>query len=686
MEEEKNKKKMILAIIGAIILVAGIVGLTIAYFRAQAESKDIVVSSKKLSIVFSDPEGSLIRASDIEPIADEDIDTLGTKKTFTIAKKDAADKDVYLRLELTDLVVSDNFKDSDLRWALYKSGSIVTEGSFVNVKSSTSLPLANNILLDSTTPEEYNLYIWIHETGVDQERLMGGSLSGKITVTGTENTQEGIVNEGKLAEGMIPVVYDETNNTWVKAGGDLGWYDYSKQEWANMILTKEASHECEIWDGIKGDVNKDGDITLEDCDLINQKILGNDTTGLTEEEWLQRADIRNDGNIDSTDITALFQYIIGAKPLCEKAITSKSRQAYLEASPGTFIETNDINDFYTWIPRYKYRINNTGSVALPSMIDVEFENGTTSTGVSINTSGVAKTEYYTHPAFRDGSKVYKTTAYDQSGWDKELSGFWVAKFQVNNETQHFSPNKVILENNRSSKISPLYNIDLTTNEVTNMFLSSTVETHSMKNTEWGAIAYLSQSKYGKMGNSNYTGANKEIYINSSADFITGRSAGVVSGSNVSTVDKESYSYDGFSCNSQFLKKCKGTKDMLKGTGASTTGNIYGIYDMIGSKNEFVMANYNNSLASSGFTADFFTDSANKKYYDSYNPDKTYILGDATEETKGWYNDASGIFDTDNPFLVRGGVATDGSSAGIFSYKASDGAASESNSIRIVAIL
>ncbi len=681
MEEEKNKKKLILAIIGAVILVAGIVGLTYAYFRAQAQSKDIVVSSKKLSIVFSDPDGSLIRASDIEPIADADIESKGTKKTFTIAKKDANDKDVYLRLELTDLVVSDNFKDSDLRWALYKSGSLVTEGSFVNVKNSTSLPLANNILLDSTTPTEYNLYIWIHETGVDQERLMGGTLSGKITVTGTENTQEGLVNEGKLVDGMIPVVYDEANNVWVKAGGDLGWYDYSKQEWANMILTKEASHECEIWDGIKGDVNKDGDITLEDCDLINQKILGNDTTGLTEEEWLQRADIRNDGNIDSTDITALFQYIIGAKPLCEKAITSKSRQAYLEASPGTFIETNDINDFYTWIPRYKYRINNTGSVALPSMIDVEFENGTTSTGVSINTSGVAKTEYYTHPAFRDGSKVYKETPYDQSGWDKELSGFWVSKFKLNNSYNMIFNKDIYKDQN----LSTYHEWNSTMGDEVEWFPSK-ADVHNMKNTEWGAIAYLSQSKYGKMGNNDFTGANKEIYINSSDAFLTGRSSGVVSGNNVSTVDKESYSYDGFSCNSQFLKKCKGTKDMLKGTGASTTGNIYGIYDMIGSKNEFVMANYNNSLASSGFTADFFTDSANKKYYDSYNPDKTYILGDATEETKGWYNDASGIFDTDNPFLVRGGVATDGSSAGIFSYKASDGAASESNSIRIVAIL
>ena len=36
----------------------------------------------------------------------------------------------------------------------------------------------------------------------------------------------------------------------------------------------------------------------------------------------------------------------------------------------------------------------------------------------------------------------------------------------------------------------------------------------MKNMEWGAVAYLSHSKYGKYGNSMYEGSNKKyIKIN-----------------------------------------------------------------------------------------------------------------------------------------------------------------------------
>ena len=43
------------------------------------------------------------------------------------------------------------------------------------------------------------------------------------------------------------------------------------------------------------------------------------------------------------------------------------------------------------------------------------------------------------------------------------------------------------------------------------FKETEVDTHAMKNLEWGSVAYLSQSKYGKYGNPNYECANKEIY-------------------------------------------------------------------------------------------------------------------------------------------------------------------------------
>ncbi len=90
-----------------------------------------------------------------------------------------------------------------------------------------------------------------------------------------------------------------------------------------------------------------------------------------------------------------------------------------------------------------------------------------------------------------------------------------------------------------------------------------LESRAMKNSEWAAVAYLSQSKYGKLGNKDYSGTNKEIYQNKSDQFITGCSYGAPSNGNTD-----------FGC--QYTYDIKGS-----GTGASTTGTIYGIYDMSG---------------------------------------------------------------------------------------------------------
>ena len=57
--------------------------------------------------------------------------------------------------------------------------------------------------------------------------------------------------------------------------------------------------------------------------------------------------------------------------------------------------------------------------------------------------------------------------------------------------------------------------------------SEITNSHMIKNSEWGAVAYLSQSKYGKYGNDSYEGANKEVYQNKSSSY-TGNSNGTPS--------------------------------------------------------------------------------------------------------------------------------------------------------------
>ncbi len=348
-------------------------------------------------------------------------------------------------------------------------------------------------------------------------------------------------------------------------------------------------------------------------------------------------------------------------------VSSDTRDNYLSASTGTVINMNDIETMWVWIPRYSYTIgsvdgtnyygkqgeylDSTPTQSLPGEIDVKFVDVDTKdrgTAKYIVSNGISNNSWYTPDAFTFG--------------DEELSGIWVGKFETsssnpsageNNTTELDAMIKPNVTSWRNINVSNAFTVSQKMNDAGNRYgFNSTTDTHMMKNSEWGAVAYLSQSKYGKLGNTNFTGANKEVYQNKSDQYITGCSYG--SPSNGNTDYGCHYTYD----------------EEINGTGASTTGTIYGIYDMSGGSLELVMANYNDMTGNSGLIS-----MPESKYYDKYISDSvnnacngSVCLSHGLSETLGWYNDSNTMLNEESPWLVRGGYCYDGGLlAGIFHF-------------------
>ena len=353
-------------------------------------------------------------------------------------------------------------------------------------------------------------------------------------------------------------------------------------------------------------------------------------------------------------------------------VSESSRSTYLNADVGTVISMNDIETMWVWIPRYSYSIGSEDGTnyygkqgefldtiptqGLPGEIDIKFVSENTKdrgTAKYIVSSGIEDNSWYTPDAFTFG--------------DEELRGIWVGKFETSssnpsaeygggNTTELDAMIKPNVISWRGINVSNAFNVGLKMNDNGNRYgFSNNIDTHIMKNSEWGVVTYLSQSKYGKLGNTNFSGANKEIYQNKSNNFITGCSWGHPSGGTEANCG------------------CQYTYDIeVNGTGASTTGTIYGIYDMSGGAHDNVMGNYNDILGNSGFTS--IPDS---KYYDRYTTEDmntacngSVCLSHSLSETSGWYNDYSINFaGTSHSWLFRGGFYdTDPSEvAGIFYF-------------------
>ena len=278
------------------------------------------------------------------------------------------------------------------------------------------------------------------------------------------------------------------------------------------------------------------------------------------------------------------------------------KEYYLSSNLGTIISNDDILSQYVWIPRFKYKVwnvlgeDNTDIYdAYHKGIDIAFENLNSSSGTIYceNTncySDSAKTisvtsddngKYYTHPAF-------DTTT-------EKLYGMWIGKYEISNDNEIKMGNNILTNTNLSTYYNQVKSISDNNNY------------HIIKNTEWGALTYLTHSKYGLCQNNTC----KEIGTNNS----------YISGNQITD---------------------------------STTGNIYGIFDTSGNANEYTMANIT-TTGSLNLNNSFFNGTPlGTDDYDLYQ-ENTFILGDATNELSlgntNWYNTNNKIFLQSN-WIIR----------------------------------
>ncbi|MDD4412002.1 MAG: DUF5011 domain-containing protein, partial [Bacilli bacterium] len=362
---------------------------------------------------------------------------------------------------------------------------------------------------------------------------------------------------------------------------------------------------------------------------------------------------------------------------------------------GTPIPEKDILTYFVWIPRYKYAIpSETG----PRAINIVYEQGTP----ALATGTATDTSYRTHPAFDFGTA--------------KLTGFWVGKFEVTSSLGDapitVKPGRSVINDLRVSQYYTLIrDMKLVGNEY--RFDSTEVDTHMIKNDEWGAVLYLSHSNYG---------INEEIYKNNSS-FYTGISGGQVGGKQIKVGTNEYsssgfYTYDGKCAttlsavtgvdayNKPLDLNCtvKGNiiSDLSLAYKASTTGTIYGVYDMSGGSFEYVMGNYKNY---SGYTIDYhsgfngplddgssvtngipFPAGKYYNYYSTNNPSTAcsgICYGHGLSETLGWYEDYSVMVETMYPWMRRGGDYRYTNNSGAFGFPSHNGDAFGTDNTRVV---
>ena len=639
-----DKQSLALLVSVVTINVLCIIAVSYAYFTTQIKGND---TAGPITVVM----GSMkIKYEDSDLVTlDNAIPGDYLTNKFRITNTGTLDATYNLKID----VVENNFRDKgDLEYTLRRNGEPVVENE--------TLPYTDGYILVNQTittggVDNYELEVKfkVDETDKNQNDNKNRRVDFKIVVDSNEDAQEYVykplykdnsgANIPELYQGLIPIYYNESNQI-VIADVTQKWYDYDSHEWANAVLIDHTNKDI-----VNKFYNEDG--TLKD---------------------------------------------------------------------GGIVTTDDILQMYVWIPRYKYQLFNANNEGVPKqIINIAFETGEDNTGTvscNIANNGVetctnaSNGEWYTHPAFTFG--------------DTELGGIWVGKFEPSdpkdaNGRQVNEINEITILPDKTSmtykNITTAFNAERAVETNSKYNLNSTeIDTHMAKNIEWGAVAYLTQSIYGIYKDENTCNIagmikdNCEVWINNTAQGTGIGGTWPYGGTYTGCVGDSVIAAVKWNTEENTVAKCDEDKrwNTANGVKASTTGNMYGLYDTVGGTWEYVMALIMNK---EGTELYYNTDVSgvdnsnmpNVKYYDIYtfsDSELTYErghLGDATRETLanfgknpgGWNGDLTDfpyvITSAVWPWFLRGGYYSDGAWVGVFSIGRANGGAPSIYSFRSV---
>lgn len=477
--------------------------------------------------------------------------------------------------EFSDIAVKTDFVDMS---------STDLANNLVTVSANTSLDITINLSNASSVEMYYRIMHKGVPTGVSiYEKNGDNSSAGSIAASGTKialltvnnTTSENVTVEFILQESNVSEFDKEIGTSYVNNSIN---FDHS------------GAHEPSI-----------------PSNMIPVYYVPADS--LTEEGTWHKADVNN---ADSNYIWYDYDNFMWANAVTVK---EDNRSTYLNATVGTEIVKEDINAFFVWIPKYKYYVVSAdGNPSYEKLINVNFLNrndvssdGTVTCVESISTKENPHlySEICTDSTY--GSVQNSLSTYLHPSFSENDTGFWVGKFANRNYadfvilnetyvsnrgvvmTNSYSRQMIDVSNNYGFEQNSDANYDINTWLYTNGV--SSLDSHTITSMEWGAIAILANSSYGKSNNPMYFNDTirsfSRVYNNTSYQY-AGRSSNFLS-SATSVEDTNSTTVYYYNLTNQTRTSNGITYPIGQiGPGASTTGTIYGVYDMAGGNYTTVM--------------------------------------------------------------------------------------------------
>ena len=544
--------------------------------------------------------------------------------------------------------------------------------------------------ITSVTPDSYQL-----ESGASgQITIEGTNLSSAYSVyltnasgdTVGDCTNLSVASDGISVTCTIPTTGisagDYTIHVVTQGGGASVEFAYVNAPKPSLCRSGDVDNTCQV------------DL---DANMIPIKYTGSTSNA----RWTSIANEENANNVGEW-----YDY---DKKQWANAVTVKPSALSKYKDKSVVIDNNDVLGYWVYIPRYAYEVmrpNAIDRVVAQQDFNIHFEKATDSKKIPAPTCNILNptaaqmwangeptkdayadnanilakdyrtqcgiprqygasegTTWATHPVFSWGSK--------ETGYT-ELNGIWFGKFMttgtITNPT--IKPNQ---HSNISETIGTFYTMgrimgsgtydpaenggSAITNAVQNSHNLALAETHHAKNSEWAAVIYLATSQYGA-GMSNIKPNTSYVNWGGQYQDADGDTAwyGVTGCGPSSASSNEQYT-DGTpltkstiesptACSSNKQRAYNGSIGQL----ASTTNNVYGVYDMNGEMEQSVAGNMTSNGTETETISGRMTYEAKEPYVDLWSETDGFLPNASPTSTPDWSYES-------DPNNVNGDICT-----------------------------
>lgn len=197
----KFRKLMLVLTFTVSIIFVTVIGATYAYYNTSSGSIGGTTGNvgNPINVVFNNSDYVDFNVG--VPISSSDVETKASKTTFTLTPNNAIinDYDISADIMLSNIDIDNALKVSDFKYRLICTHSVTGNsqtfngtGSSLNSNSYTIASLSttntgNDIFYIDTNANSQNysctLYLWLEESGVSQNTLMGKHFGANIVVS-----------------------------------------------------------------------------------------------------------------------------------------------------------------------------------------------------------------------------------------------------------------------------------------------------------------------------------------------------------------------------------------------------------------------------------------------------------------------------------------------------------------------